>query len=349
MSTIARSSLARATARFFWLARSSARLDARHRRRVCTLLLLVLSLAGCSELRARSHARDGNELYKRGEYAAALDEYERSERLYDRLPVVALNKGLTCRQLIVPGSRSAESQRAAACALSAFKRLATLRPDDPRGEQLYVQTLFDADRYDELAAMYEAQLRKRPDDMLAINGLIQVYTRSDRPEQALRWTIARADQHRSDADAQYAVGVAIYYELLQKGGGPDKSSYDPRSAASDTPARPNDPAEKAGNASRKSDAQAAKVADPARPLFGVSDIVGQRRLSLADQGIGYLERALAVRPSHREALVYLNLLYRQRSFALFDQPGEWQKAVDAAESYRSRALALEAAARAAAK
>ena len=34
-----------------------------------------------------------------------------------------------------------------------------LRPEDKRGEQLYVQTLFDADRFDTLNEMYEAQLR----------------------------------------------------------------------------------------------------------------------------------------------------------------------------------------------
>src|SRR5690606_40651821 len=61
--------------------------------------------------------------------------------------------------------------------LDAFKKLQTLRPDDPRGEQLYVQTLFDGDRYEILAAMYEKEHRERPTDVAPINGLDRKSTR----------------------------------------------------------------------------------------------------------------------------------------------------------------------------
>lgn len=306
--------------------------------RLWLLALLFVCLSGCAELRARSHARAGNDHFRNGDYQAALREFELAEQSYDGLPVIALNKGLTCRQLILAGSRSEASQRAVDCALAAFERLQKLAPSDPRGEQLYVQTLFDGDRYDALTAMYEGQLRSRPDDLLAINGLIQVHSRANRPEQALAWTLKRADLLRSDAEAQYAAGVAIYAQLFQRGGGPDKATYDPRLAAEQ--AQKN----KAGGRAAKETGHA-----PERPLFGLRDIAGPKRASLADSGISYLERALALRPTYREALVYLNLLYRQRSFAFFDQPAEWQRCVDAAEGYRMKAIALEGAARAAAK
>jgi tetratricopeptide (TPR) repeat protein len=280
---------------------------------LCTLSLLFV---GCSELRARSHAREGNEHFRAGDYAAAARAYGEAEALSPTLATATLNRGLACRQLILPGAKDGKSREASECALDAFAKLKQLRPDDPRGEQLHVQTLFDAERYEELAAMYRAELRERPSSLLALNGLIQVYTRWNRPEEALAWTVERAKQRPDDAEAQYAVGVTIFSLLLERGGGPDKASYDPRP-----------------DAAQKSE----------RPLFGLADISGPRRVELANVAITHLERALTLRPSYREALVYLGLLERQKSFALFDRPLEWQAAVEAAERYRSRASALASA------
>lgn len=269
------------------------------------------SLSGCAELRARSHAREGNQLYHDGNYEAAVREFEAAEQIFPELPVVALNKGLACRQMMIPGSKSPEHQRAVDCALDAFKKLQTLRPDDPRGEQLYVQTLFDGDRYEILAAMYEKEHRERPTDVAPINGLIQVYSRWERPDDALRWTMRRAEVQSKEAEAQYAVGVFIWNELYQKGGSGDKATYDPRPDAVN-PALP--------------------------PVFGEGDIVGEERVRLATLGIQHLEKALSIRPTYREAMTYMNLLYRQKSIAYFDEPAKWQEAIDAAESWRKKAM-----------
>jgi hypothetical protein len=286
-------------------------------------------------LRARSHARDGNEQYRAGEYAKAVLEYEQAEQLYDELPVVALNKGLTCRQMMVPGSKAPESQKATDCALAAFSKLQKLNPDDPRGEQLYTQTLFDGDRYETLVATYEEQLRKKPNDLLAINALIQVYTRWNKPEEALKWTVKRAESQPKDADAQYSVGVAMYYQLMQGGGGADKASYNPFNA----PQMPPPPKKRARKKELEAYQTALQAAMDARPKWSVGDIMGAKRVALADSGITYLKKALELRPSYREALVYLNLIHRQRAFAFLDRPEEWQKDIDAAVQYQQKAMA----------
>jgi tetratricopeptide (TPR) repeat protein len=157
------------------------------------LLALVFLASGCSELQARRHARAGNDNYLDGNYEAAVREYEIAEQAYPGLHVVALNKGLACRQLMIPGANTPEQERAADCALASFTKMKELRPDDPRGEQLYVQTLFDADRFDMLTAMYEAQLKADPNNLGAINSLINVHSRADNWAEALRWSIKRAD------------------------------------------------------------------------------------------------------------------------------------------------------------
>jgi tetratricopeptide (TPR) repeat protein len=286
---------------------------ARERAGKWLIAALLVPLAGCSELRARHLAREGNQHFREGDYAAAVSAYSASERLYP-LPVVAFNHGLACRQLMLPGAKSAENERSVECALAAFKRLKNLDPNDARAEQLYQQTLFDADRFEALSALYRARLQVAPNDPAAINALIQVYSRWDRWDDALHWTLERARREPQNAEAQYAVGVFIYNRLFARGGGTEQSSFDPRSTQAGRPL----------------------------PVPAPGDITGPERVALADQGIEHLQKAVAIRPNYADALTYLGLLYRQKSFAFFDRPAEWQAAVDSAESFRQKATALHA-------
>jgi tetratricopeptide (TPR) repeat protein len=278
------------------------------------LVIIALAMAsfGCSELRARQLAREGNREFREGNYAAAVEAYAAAQQLHP-LSVVAFNQGLACRQLMLPGAKTPENERAVACALSAFSQLKRLDPADVRADQLYQQTLFDADRFEQLAEIYTRQLHTKPDDLAALNALVQVYLRWGRWDEALRWTIERVQRNPADAEAHYAVGVLVYGRVFEKGGGPDKSSFDPRPQGGEPKLPP--------------------------PIVG-GDIMGDERVRLAELGISHLKRALELRPTYADALIYLGLLHRQKSFAYFDRPLEWQNAVDAAENYRKQATAL---------
>jgi len=283
------------------------------------VLCVSVSALGCSEFRARQHAREGNRHFHDGNYAAAVEAYSAAEQLHP-MAVVSFNKGLACRQLMVPGAKSRENERATNCALDSFRRLKQQSPSDARADQLYQQTLFDADRFDALGQLYTAQLQKNPTDPAALNGLIQVYSSSGRWDDTLHWTIERATRSPRDAEAHYAVGVLIYSRLFEKGGGAEQATYDPRPQG----AQPKIP-----------------------PAINPGDIAAEARIALAQQGIDFLKKALQIRAAYPEALTYLGLLYRQESFAYFDNPAKWQAAVDTAEDFRKQAMALHAAAPAA--
>src|ERR1041384_120007 len=107
------------------------------------LLLAALCLvAGCSELRGRRRIREGNHLYREGRFTEALSWFQAAEPLVPGFWLLWFTEGLNCRQMMVPGAHSSDNQRAVACALRAFEQLKRLRPQDARGDQLYVQTLF---------------------------------------------------------------------------------------------------------------------------------------------------------------------------------------------------------------
>jgi tetratricopeptide (TPR) repeat protein len=287
---------------------------ARSPRKVILCFASLLVAAGCSEVRGRRLVQEGNRHYRDGHYKEAVDSFQQAEKFVPHLPQLWLNKGYTCRQILVPGSKDPPSQAAAKCAKEALSRYRQLAPQDPRGEQLYVQTLFDNDEFEELAKMYEDKFKKNPRDLEAIGGLIQVYTKWNKLDETLEWYDRKAEILSNDAEAQYGAGVFIYNQLFQKGGPPEKSGHDPRPD-------PNNPKEK-------------KI----HPGFGPGDIVSQQRVDLADKGIKYLERAVALRPKYHEAMTYANLLYRQKSFAYFDYPDEWQKSINEAMKWFRRSL-----------
>lgn len=277
-------------------------------------MLSVGLLGGCSEVRGRGLIQDGNKRYKDGNYKEAVAAFDEAEKLVPNLPVLWLNKGFTCRQMLVPGAKTPDNVAASKCALSSFKRYQELAPQDTRGETLYIQTLFDSDEFDTLSKMYEEGFKKNPKDIDAVNGLIQVYSKWNKLDEALDWYTKKADMQATDAETQYSVGVFLWQQLSQKGGGPDKASYDPRI----DPAKPK--------------------AQKFSPAFGYGDIIRQQRVDLADQGIKFLNRAIELRPKYHEAMTYLNLLNRQKSFAYFEEPDEWQKCINESTRWACKSI-----------
>jgi tetratricopeptide (TPR) repeat protein len=273
------------------------------------VVVIALATTGCSEVRGRRKIQEGNRLFRDGQYKDAVSSFEQAEQYVPNFWVLWLNKGYTCRQEIIPGAKTPENTAAVDCALSSFKRLQELKPDDPRGELLYLQTLFDGDKFDELAKIYAARFQKNPRDIDAVNGLIQVYSKQpNKLDESLEWYAKKAELQTNDPEAQYSVGVYIWQQLMSHGGGQVQASFDPRFD-------PNKPKKKQ-----------IKL----YPADAPGDIVGQQRIDLADKAIEYLQKAVSLRPKYAEAMVYVNLCYRQRAYASFQDPEQWQKDMDTA-------------------
>jgi tetratricopeptide (TPR) repeat protein len=277
------------------------------------LIVLAAASGGCKEVRGRRRIQEANQLYRDGQYSEAVAMFREAEQFVPGFWVLWINLGYTCRQMLVPGAKTAENARAAECALDAFKRLQQLKPSDPRGPALYEQTLFETDQYDVLAKMYTRRVEQNPADEEALNGLIQVHSKwPDHLDDAIAWYRKKADLKPHDAEAQYAVGVFVWHQLFVKGGGSDKASFDPRP----------DPSKKGQQ----------KTPPPSAP----GEIVGTQRIELCDLGIRYLERAIEQRSKYHEAMSYLNLLHLQKSYAYLDDPDQWQRCVDIAAEWREK-------------
>jgi tetratricopeptide (TPR) repeat protein len=308
------------------------------RRTAAALALLGLG-AGCSDVRGRKLVQDANDLYKKGRYSEAVALYVEAEKLVPDLPALWLNKGYTCRQLIAPGAKDPDSKRAVACALAAFKRLGELRPQDGRADALTIETMFDAEDLHGLEVLFLERNRRSPEDVDVVRGLQQVYYKGGKWPQALTWSKRAAALRPTDAEAQYGVGTFIWQVLSARGGGGEMTAYDPRPRLP----QPDEIAAAAPDVSIKMKGKKppprtdpVPVAPPAPPT-AAGDITGPQRAELADEGIRYLLRALSLRPKYPEAMTYLALLYRQKSFAYFGDIPQWQAAVDQSNEWQKRA------------
>lgn len=303
-----------------------------------SLALLALLQLGCGEVRGRKKIQEANELYRRGRYHEAVTAFEAAEALVPDLPTLWLNKGYTCRQLIAPGGRDQQSRRAADCALAAFRRLHELAPNDLRADQLIVQTWFDTDDFATLEKNFLERNRRAPDDYDVVHGLQEVYYKWGKWPQALEWSTRAAALRPNDAEAHYGVGTFIWQILAAHGGGPDMAAYDPRPRPG-----PEDAGEQprfAGKGKPTPRMPSDVLLPPSPPPATLpGDVTGKARVDLADQAIAELEKAVSLRPHHADALTYLALVWRQKSFALFADPAAWQQAVDRANEWQKRAAA----------
>lgn len=273
-------------------------------------MLAILAVCGsCTELHGRKEIQEGTAAYKRGDFTGAVAHFQRAIALLPAQPIAWLNLGYACRELVVPGATSGENRAPALCALDAFKHLRDLAPSDPRGDRLYVQTLFDAGEYRSIERTFSLRHERNPTDVDVVLALQQVYVRMGRWRDALTFYRKAAALRPNDPEAAYSAGTFIWQVLVAHGGGPAVDGYDPRP-------RPN---------------------RPARPAPGPDDVTGAERVALAEEGIALLERAAALRPHFTEALAYTGLLYRQESYARFDDPPAWERAVNQAAAYAARA------------
>src|SRR4051812_25831298 len=226
---------------------------------------------GCSEVRGRKRIQEANELYKRGRYEEAVAAFESAETLVPNLPTLWLNKGYTCRQLIAPGGRDPESRRAADCALAAFRRLHELAPNDPRADQLTVQTWFDTDDFATLEKNFLARAARDPNDYDVVHSLQEVYYKWGKWPQALEWSTRAAALRPNDAEAQYGVGTFFGQMRGAGGGGPDMAAYAPGPRPAPEGAEP-----AGGRQKRRGKSEDRELpAPPAPPASLPSDVTGK--------------------------------------------------------------------------
>jgi tetratricopeptide (TPR) repeat protein len=253
---------------------------------LAALSLSLLSLVSCTKVQARMAIRDANDAYAREEYAEALKHYQRAREIDGSFADLDRMVGYSLIGLYVPEDKTPANVRNADTAIVELRKYLRKRPEDRIAREALINLYLNADRTTDAINYFREWLQTHPNDLEAVRSVATLYSKQGNFNESLNWyekiTLIDSRNHES----HYTYGVVCYEKVAK-----------------------NPPA----------------------------DI--NERLAIIDRGQKALQKAIALKKDYFEAMVYLSLLYRQQA-PLETDPVKQQQLVAEADKVRNQAIAI---------
>jgi tetratricopeptide (TPR) repeat protein len=195
-------------------------------RRAVTLLLLLGMVGagtGCDDIRARKLVKEGNDLYRKGEFQEAIKLYDEAALLKPDLAKVYVNRAYAYQQMFAPGDTSKQNMERAEGLITSVKKAREFQPEREDLRNLLIQVWIDAKKYDDALAFFKLILDKDPKNLEAIQTIGVIYSKWGKFDEALTWYKKRTEIQPNHPEAFYAVGTLIWEKLhADSQNGPDK-------------------------------------------------------------------------------------------------------------------------------
>ncbi|MCZ6696475.1 MAG: hypothetical protein O7A63_08055 [Acidobacteria bacterium] len=196
-----------------------------NRQRLSVLVLagLLAMAVGCrgtiDHLRANYAAKQGNDLYKAGDYLKAIEWYTYSSYLNPDLDKAYYHAALAYMALYRPGSIHPKDARYATEAVANLKRYLLLRPDHREAQDHLLTVFIQAKQYDEAGQFFEDELSRLggedPDRAAQLmQRLGAIYAKKGDFESSLEWYKKRA-QIDDTPEALYTIGVLCWDKVYR--------------------------------------------------------------------------------------------------------------------------------------
>ena len=266
------------------------------------LSLSLLSVVSCTKVQARMEIREANDAYTREDYAAALRHYQKAREIDGKsFPDLDRMVGYSLIGLYVPEDKSAGNVKNADAAIVELRKYLRKKPDDLIAREALINLYLNADRITDAINYFREWLQTHPADLEAVRSIATLYSKQGNFNESLNWYEKITLLDSKNPEAFYVYGVVCYEKV-----------------AKNPPADLNE------------------------------------RLQIIEKGKGALKRASELKQDYFEALVYLSLLHRQQA-PIETDPVKQQQLVAEADRIRNQAVAIvqkrkaEAAAAAAGK
>jgi len=192
---------------------------------VLALSALLLPGTGCQgtidHLKANFAAKQGNDLYKAQDYQKAVEWYRYSLYLNPELPIAYHNAGLAYMALYKPGSRHPKDVYYAQQAIDHLQRFLRFEPHNEDAKNQILTVFLQAERYDDAAKFFEAEVKERGSDPAVASRLAQVlgmiYAKKGDFESSLEWYKRRAEIEKDNPEALYTIGVLCWDKVYHAG------------------------------------------------------------------------------------------------------------------------------------
>jgi tetratricopeptide (TPR) repeat protein len=260
------------------------------KKKLCLLAALSLSLsllAGCQKIQARMEIRDANTAYGKEDYATALKHYEKARQI-DGTSFPDLDRmiGYSRIGMYVPEDKSKANLANADAAILELRKYLKKRPEDRIAREALINLYLNADRITEAINYFREWLDTHPNDLDAVRSVATLYAKQGNFAESLNWYQKITLLDARNPEAFYTFGVVCYEKVAK-----------------------NPPADMA------------------------------ERMAIIEKGKRALERAIQLRKDYFEALVYLSLLYRQQA-PIETDPIKQQALVAEANRIRDEAVAI---------
>jgi tetratricopeptide (TPR) repeat protein len=254
---------------------------------LAALSLSLLSLAGCQQVQARIQIRDANTAYAAEEYATALKHYQRAREIDPQgFPDLDRMIGYSYIGLYKPEDKSPGNVKTADAAIQELRKYLRKRPDDRIAREALINLYLNAERITEAINYFREWLKTHPRDIEAVRSIATLHAKQGNFQEALNWYYRITQLDAKNPEAHYTYGVVCYEKVAK-----------------------NPPADLA------------------------------ERLQIIEKGKVALQRAIELKADYFEAMVYLSLLFRQQA-PLETDPVKQQQLVAEADRVRNQAIAI---------
>ncbi len=253
---------------------------------LCAALILSLSSLACQKIEARITIRNANQAYEKEDYTKALSEYTRARQIDPSFPDLDRLIGYSQIGLYIPEDKSPKNEQHADAAIAELTRYLKKRPDDRIARDALINMYLNANRTSQAIDYFRAYLLTHPGDLEAVRSIATLYAKQGNFNESLNWYEKITLLDSKNPESFYIYGVVCY----------EKVAKNP----------PADPGEK---------------------------------MAIIQKGEAALMKASQMKPDYFEALVYLNLLYRQQALTETD-PAKQQQLIAEADKIRNEAVEI---------
>lgn len=254
---------------------------------IAALSLSLLSLVSCTKVQARMEIREGNDAYAKEDYATALTHYQKAREIDGKsFPDLDRMVGYSLIGLYVPEDKTPANVKNADAAIVELRKYLRKKPDDRIAREALINLYLNADRITEAINYFRDWLKTHPADLEAVRSIATLYSKQGNFNESLNWYEKITLLDAKNPEAFYVYGVVCYEKV-----------------AKNPPADMNE------------------------------------RLQIIEKGKRALQNAVKMRKDYFEAMVYLQLLYRQQA-PIETDPAKQQQLIAEADRIRNEAIAI---------
>ncbi|HEY4640375.1 MAG TPA: tetratricopeptide repeat protein [Thermoanaerobaculia bacterium] len=246
------------------------------------------------KIRARMEIKQANQAYEKEDYGTALAHYKLARDIDSEFADLDRMIGYSQIGLYVPDDKTPANEAHADAAIQELSKYLKKKPDDRIARDALINMYLNANRTSQAIDYFRSYLTDHPADLEAVKSIATLYAKQGDFKESMNWYEKITLLDSKNPEAFYVLGV-VYYEKVAK----------------------NPPADL------------------------------NEKLSIIDKGKQALQHSIDMKPDYFESMAYLNLLWRQQALLETD-PVKAQADVAQADAIRNKAVEIIRAKKAAA-